>query len=395
MINKLNCPVCNSIKVIKFFQKENVPVHQNYIFKTEKSAKNINKGNLELYTCKECGFIFNQVFDINKLKYSEFYDNTQDVSNVFDQYLDKEIDFLINNLKIKDKRIVEVGCGKGNFLKKLTLKSNSIGVGFDPSYVGETYILNNKVKFEKSFYDESYTDVPADIVICRHVIEHVPNPVDMLKNIRRALTDSPNAMVFFETPSVKWILENNVMYDFFYEHCSYFDVTSITRAFNIAGFTIKEIVREFNGQYMWIIGEALKCNEAVSEINYKDVKAFEKLAYSYNETVSKNIEKWKEKIIDLSKIGKVAIWGAGAKGVTFVNLIDPENLYIDCVIDINIHKQGGYLPGTGHKIVNYNEINNRKIKNIILMNSNYIDEINKVLNIEKIKVNLICGEDLL
>ncbi|MCB2359369.1 class I SAM-dependent methyltransferase [Clostridium estertheticum] len=394
MINKLSCHVCNSIDVVKFLERKEVPVHQNYIFESEKTAIIINKGNLELYICKKCGFIFNEAFDINKLQYSEFYDNTQDISNIFNQYIDKEIDFLINDLMIEEKRIVEVGCGKGNFLKKLAVRSNSIGVGFDPSYVGDTEILNGRIKFEKCFYDENCTDVPADIVICRHVIEHVPNPVDMLKNIRKALDGSPNALVFFETPSVKWILDNKIIYDFFYEHCSYFDVTSITKAFDIAGFTVKKIVHDFNGQYMWIIGEISKCNEYTSEFNYKDIDDLEKLAYSYNCVVNKKIEKWKEKIIRLGKNSKVAIWGAGAKGVTFANLIDPKNLYIDCVIDINIHKQGCYLPGTGHKIVNYTDIIDRKIQYVIVMNNNYSDEIEQTLKDNNINVQIILGDDI-
>lgn len=395
MVEKSSCPVCNSIEVIKFFERTNVSVYQNYIFKTEESAKNVNKGNLELYICKRCGFIFNETFDNDKLHYGEFYDNTQDISNAFNQYINREMDFLIDDLKIKNNRIVEVGCGKGNFLKKLVTRSNNIGIGFDTSYVGEMESLNGKIKFKKCFYDESCTDVPADIVICRHVIEHIQNPVEMLKNIRKALVNSENAIVFFETPSVKWILENKVMYDFFYEHCSYFDEASITKAFNIAGLTVKKIIHEFNGQYMWIIGEISKNGEGLSEINSKDINILEKLAYSYNDYVSKNIENWKDKIIGLSKNGKVAIWGAGAKGATFISIIDPEKKYIDCVIDINVHKQGCYLPGTGHKIVSYNEIKSRKINNIVLMNTNYIEEIREVLYTEKIEVHLISGEDLL
>jgi len=81
----------------------------------------------------------------------------------------------------------------------------------------------------------------------------------------------------------------------------------------------------------------------------------------------------------LSTKGGIALWGAGAKGVTFANLVDSEGSWINCIIDINPKKQGKYVPGTGHPIVSYKEIRNYDIRNIILMNPNYRQEILKLL----------------
>jgi len=47
---------------------------------------------------------------------------------------------------------------------------------------------------------------------------------------------------------------------------------------------------------------------------------------------------------DLRQHGKVALWGAGAKGATFANLLDPECSLLDCVVDINPNKQGRFIP---------------------------------------------------
>jgi len=69
--------------------------------------------------------------------------------------------------------------------------------------------------------------------------------------------------------------------------------------------------------------------------------------------------------------GKVAVWGAGAKGVTFVNLFDPDGGLLDSVIDLNPRKQGHYVPGTGHPIVDHKEAGARGVRTAILMNPNY------------------------
>jgi hypothetical protein len=73
------------------------------------------------------------------------------------------------------------------------------------------------------------------------------------------------------------------------------------------------------------------------------------------------------------------IWGDGAKGVTFANHVDSESSLINCIIDMNPKKQGKYVLGTGHRILSYKEIRDNKIKNIVLMNPNYRQEILKLL----------------
>ena len=73
--------------------------------------------------------------------------------------------------------------------------------------------------------------------------------------------------------------------------------------------------------------------------------------------------------------GKVAVWGAGAKGVTFTNTVDPDGTLVHCVIDINTKKQGGFLPVTAHPIVSPVDAKARGVKSVVIMNPNYRQEI--------------------
>jgi len=90
--------------------------------------------------------------------------------------------------------------------------------------------------------------------------------------------------------------------------------------------------------------------------------------------------------------GPIAVWGAGAKGVTFVNLIDPKKELIDCVVDLNPNKQGRHIPGTGHPIVSYQNLPKRKVTTAILMNPNYREENQTLLRKAGIKLKLINQE---
>jgi SAM-dependent methyltransferase len=287
---------------------------------------------------------------------------------------------------VQNCSVVEVGCGKGAFLRKLVQdeKYNNRGYGFDPSYACELSEMGGRLRFEKRYYDSNSANIPADVVVSRHVIEHVPDPIGLLKTIRKALIYSSHARVFFETPCVEWILQNKVIWDFFYEHCSYFTAESLTLAFELSGFKVEEVKHIFQGQYLWL--EATISDEGVP---FTKAPGFvTRLAKEFAVLENEMKNNWKTKIQNLASRGKIALWGAGAKGVTFANLIDPDRELIDCIIDLNPNKQGKYIPGTGHPILSYQEIANRGIKTAILMNPNYYEENLALLKQADLPVNL-------
>lgn len=387
MIEQNSCPICKSINVVKFLSRKNLPVHQNLLFSDQKSAVSANRGDLNLKICRECDFVFNSTFDLSKLSYGEKYDNTQDLSPYFHNYVSNLAKSIIQDKKIQNCNIVEIGCGKGSFLRKLVESEEwkNTGYGFDPSYQGPEIDLDGRLNFQKRFYDCDCTNVDADVIVCRHVIEHVPDPVNLLKMIKKSLNPSKKVHIFFETPTVEWILKNKVLYDFFYEHCSYFSENSISIAFEISGFKIEKIKTIFNGQYLWL--EAINTTEKIQPRKISNSLEILALKYSADENKLKN--NWTKKVQELTLDSPIAIWGAGAKGVTFANLIDPKREYIDCIIDVNVNKQNKFLPGTGHPIIKYQDIPSRKINKVILMNPNYYNEILNLLKKSKIEVDLI------
>ena len=80
---------------------------------------------------------------------------------------------------------------------------------------------------------------------------------------------------------------------------------------------------------------------------------------------------------DLAPKG-LGIWGAGAKGVTFASILDPDASEIRCLIDINPQKQRAYIAGTGHHIVDAEHAWDLGVRSVLVMNPNYVDEIRKL-----------------
>jgi 2-polyprenyl-3-methyl-5-hydroxy-6-metoxy-1,4-benzoquinol methylase len=366
-----NCPICQGQNIQTLLERQRVPTHQNLALKIETEATECVRGNLTISLCQDCGFVFNQSFDLDLLEYGEKYDNAQTYSQFFERYLDRLVHYLIHDRDVQNSRILEVGCGQGHFLHKLVAdeSANNYGYGCDPSYI-KTEKVHPRLQFEQRYYGSDCQDIPVDVVICRHVIEHVPDPVGLLKSIRAALVNSPHARLFFETPCVEWILKNQVIWDFFYEHCSYFTQSSLTTAFQLAGFDVVEVKHIFGGQYLWL--EAKLSQTPVTKIDRQD--AFIQLSDNFIQVEQQLLEEFKTKIHELSKRGNVALWGAGAKGATLANLLDPNRQIIKAVIDLNPNKHGCYISGTGHPIISYPEVEQYKIKSALLMNPNYYQE---------------------
>ena len=386
---EMRCPICASDSLSEFLRRHQVPIRQNFLMPDHASAVAIARGTLALTVCEACGFVFNRAFDPTLRIYGEGYENTQACSPSFNEYLDRLVDLLVNQRNVRDCVAAEVGCGNGIFLRKL-VGYPAAGIrayGFDPSYVGPAVEFNGRLQFIKRYYDKDCAEIKADVVICRHVIEHVPRPLELLQSIKKSLVHSPAARIFFETPCVEWILRNQVIWDFFYEHCSYFTAESLTAAFEIAGFQVQSVDHVFGGQYLWL--------EAVPSSTFRcsgerdgDLAT---LTAEFARVEGELSEAWRRRIESLAESGKVALWGAGAKGVTFANLADPGQQYIDCIADLNPLKQGHFVPGTGHPIVAPADLPERQVRNVILMNPLYRDENLAIIKSLNADVNLIEG----
>ncbi len=379
-----SCPACTAFVGEPFLVRRNVPVHQNLVMATQEAALAVTRGDLEMVCCEGCGFVFNRAFDAGLLAYGDDYDNTQSHSPSFRAYMDELIRHLLEDCGVRDARIVEVGCGKGYFIRELVAADTSnVGWGFDPSYLGEEVVLDRRLEYRREFYGPGCESIRADVVVCRHVIEHVADPHALLTTVRSALALSPRARVFFETPELGWILRNRVSWDLFYEHCSLFTPGSLRTVFEHAGFEVDQVMLTFGDQYMWL--EA-RLGEATTDALTTDAGNTPRLAREFAEAEAEWQQGWSERLA--ASTGKVAIWGAGAKGVTFANLVDPRNERIDCVVDVNPRKQGQFLPGTGHAIVAPEALGTRGVKRAILMNPNYRSENVELLRAAGLAVEL-------
>ena len=383
------CPVCGAPSANPFVVRDSVSVHQNLVVDSPDAARALRKGTLRLHVCEACAFIFNATFDPALLQYGAAYDNTQTCSDAFRVHMDGRADRVVHDRGIRNATIVEVGCGKGDFLRMLAGRDpGNRGVGFDPSYLGPAIAVDGRIRFERHFYDATTAPADADAVVCRHVIEHVPRPVELLQAIRQPL-QRPDALVFFETPCVEWILANHVVWDFFYEHCSYFSAASLTYAFDLAGFDVDSVSHVFGNQYLWAEARMKGATGGGTSRGAARARQVVELAKIYAEREAEIVTELRERIMDFASTGPVAIWGAAAKGTTLANLVDPDGTLLTCIIDINPNKQGKFLPGSGHPIVGPREASRLGVRTALVTNVNYFEENRRILQQHGLVLELV------
>ena len=86
---------------------------------------------------------------------------------------------------------------------------------------------------------------------------------------------------------------------------------------------------------------------------------------------------------------RLALWGAGAKSVAFVNLV-PGADRIPIVVDVNPRKQGMFIPGTAQPIIPPSRLADHPPDIVILLNPAYSEEVSKFLDTMRVQVRRLC-----
>lgn len=367
------CPVCEANSSEAFFKVSQQPVLIGLKCDSKESALNCPKGDIVLHVCAECAFIWNVKFDPDAIGYNQLYENSLHFSGVFREYTTSIVDRLVDSYDIKNKVVLDIGCGKGDFVAELCEKGNNSGYGFDPSYEGERIqtAAAKRIIWNKDYFNPATFTQPVDLITSRFVLEHIPQPRAFLQNLRESLSNS-ETRVYFEVPDIDLILRQESLWDIIYEHCSYFGPASLVKLFEETQFGVLDVRQGYAKQFVSVDAHAgkgadVKQSESVTEVL--------DLARQFGVNSRKTIDDWGLLLADwASQNRRVVLWGAGAKTVGFVNMLDDAS-EIHSVVDINPHKVGHFVPGTGHGIYAVDELKNTRPDVVVIMNPVYRQEI--------------------
>jgi SAM-dependent methyltransferase len=351
------------------------------MFSTSREATNFARGDLILGFCENCGFISNLVFDPIKLDYRSLVPEEQGFSSTFRAFAQTVATRLIENYDLHGKRIMEIGCGRGDFLALICELGHNAGVGVDPSFVagGVEGDLSKNLTFIHDYFSEKYANQIGDFVCCRHTLEHIHNTADFLNSVRNAIGNRLDTSVFFEVPDVARILREVAFWDIYYEHCSYFTLGSLARLFRFCRFEVINLVKAYSDQYLLIEAKPVnKKSEKIMEIE-ESIQATAEDVMNFSARCRDKIEKWLDQLKRIKEDRKRAIiWGSGSKCVGFMTTLGITD-EIEYIVDINPNRHGKFIAGVGKQIVSPEFIRNYRPDIVIVMNPIYSKEIGQML----------------
>jgi hypothetical protein len=375
------CPNCMAPGLQPFYEVSNIPAHSVMLMHTRERALTYPRGNLQLGFCAACGFITNTRFDVSLNEYSPDFEETQHFSPTFDGWARQLVDRLVRDYDIRGKQVIEIGCGKGEFLQLLCAAGNNDGIGIDPGCIPGRLSGNgaDRVRFIRDLYSEQYAHLPGDVVCCRHTLEHIQPTREFMQMVRRVIGPRTDTLVFLEVPDMTRVLRERAFWDVYYEHCTYLTAGSLARLFRSTGFEIIELVRDFADQYLWVTARPTHGATTASFAIEDDLEATAADVETYRVQAPRDIAAWRERIQGYASAGrKPVMWGAGSKCVALLTTcgIGSE---VECVVDINPHKAGKFLPGTGHLVVLPEQLCEYKPDVVVAMNPVYLNEIRQCL----------------
>lgn len=390
------CPLCCGRRHHPVLDVAGVPAVCNALWPDAASARAAPTGDISLVACGCCGLVFNRAFDPAAVPYVPGYENSLHFSPTFQRYADDVASRLVERYDLRGARVLEIGSGSGEFLSRLCERGGNHGLGFDPSHrPGDATPPSERVEVVATRFPGEAV-VSADLVVARHVLEHVPDPRGMLRAVRGVLRSSRRGrapVVYVEVPDAGWMLEQDAVWDVIYEHHTYFTAMTLGRLLRDAGFVVRDSAPAFGGQYRW--AEASPADDehrSSSACPHEPVELLDRAA-RFGRSYHQAVTSWRETLEDMAADGPVAVWGAGSKGVAFLNAVDPESR-VRAVVDVNPRKQGWHTPGTGHRVACPSTLAAEPPAHVLVMNAVYVDEVRAslaALGLESPRVTAVSG----
>ncbi|MHC4587685.1 MAG: class I SAM-dependent methyltransferase [Planctomycetota bacterium] len=377
-------------ETLPFFELNNVPVEEGILFTSKEEAFQCPTGDIKLSYCRTCDYIWNRAYVSDLVKFDENYNISLHYSPLYQEFIRNLALRLVKTYGLYGKTILEIGCGKGEFLRTICSLGENRGIGFDPTYADIVNVEtnNDQIAFIKDLYSAEYRSYLGDLVCCRSVLESLQDPKELLALVRLAIAERADSVVYFEVPNALYTFRDLVIWNIVYFNCSYFTPRSLAQLFTICDFDVLSVTPCFeDDQYLGI--DAVPSNNSVRSggcVSTSPDDMFSTLNL-FAEEYQLRVDYWQEKLNDAEKYGQRMIaWGAGARAISFLNTYNIAQ-QIEYVVDINPVKQDKYLPVTGQRVVPPEFIVSYKPDVVIVTNPTFDEEIRKQVQ----KLGLTCA----
>ncbi len=351
---------------------------------------------LGLYQCPECGLV---QFDCTPVSYYRDVIRAGGFSTTMTELRRRQYEHLIGTYRLEGKKFLEVGCGRGEFIKVLT------------EFPVEVYGMEHKaelveiargqgLKVWQEFPEEpgqrfaGETQGPFDVFLSFNFLEHQPRPDVMLQAIRHNLAEDGMGLV--TVPALEYILEQGSYYELIRDHIAYYSFDTLRQLLTRNGFTVlEEVVVNRDTLSMivrknpeWVPGDRQGEDGGLSgssgaenrpgeggKPGAGETAAARTLARGYDQ-VTREVRRLADTLAANGKT--LAVWGASHQGFTLAATTDLGRC-AGYIIDSAPFKQGRYAPASHLPIVAPDHFRQEPVDVVLIVAPGYTGEIAEII----------------
>lgn len=366
------CLICGSKEGIIIFNVLNLPVFfgvYNSITLSEKKYPAI------LRYCNKCGFVQQQYsMELNKFlngvySLDGFISTPPGYSSWGDARAQDIIKFIDENIE-SPRSILEIGCHSGYLLSNLQRRYGCKALGVEPGNIKNP--PENIVIINDFFPTEKLVNAKFDLIVCQAVLEHVFDPLNFLRSIRKHLTDK--GILLISVPDCTKNFSDGDIGLFLHEHISYFTVNTIRFALSVAGLECINISSD-RGSLM-ATATLGKPDIFINEVDESPI--------NYEKKINDKILFFLDEVRNEKKVG---LYGACAFAHNLLQITKTFEKVI--LYDGDEYKHGKYLLGVINSIQKWDKIDSDPISMVIILPYDFQEEIYTFLVSKNIKKEIM------
>lgn len=294
------CPVCGSIKHRVVSEFDDFQFFSDSICKPKRI-------NIRQNQCLNCFALYmNPCY--SGLAYQVLFEEAGQsyVSDGSNRHKE-QIEWLRNRGLLKGKVMaMDVGCYDGRFLAQMPRNISKIGVDIDRAAIdsGRQKFAGANIEFICGDFETFQNNKPPDIITMFHVLEHLPRPLSVLTNLRKASKDSTKLIL--EVPILENGETNNINGFLSVQHMTHFSRSSLKNCLSQTGWQILEWDEQtgYNGSRVIAVP-----SYKATEINIDAHDIF--LSLQCLSTWHKRLGDVELKLEACNKTNQFIIWGGG------------------------------------------------------------------------------------
>ena len=300
--------------------------------------------------------------ELNEKVYGELYETyvPTTLSPSQARYMDFVGDWLAG-LLAPASRVFEIGCHDSYLLKRLHDRGHRCE-GVEPSPFAEVGRQEYGLPIDRGFFRGGvYPERVYDLVIARHVVEHVETPADFVRDAARLVKDG--GFLYVEVPNSLVSVEQTFFPEFHTRHLSYFTPASLHRVLAAAG--LGDVVHE---ETVWAYMKFPFINALARRGKGAGASSTWFVDFRIGALLERFRAKWQRYLAGLAALERgprLAVWGAGSIGIQFA--VDAGWRIGDATyVDINAGNHGLLLPISGHEVEPPDVLRARGIETVLI-----------------------------